>query len=78
MTGLRGQAWDTGAWAAFGYTLEEPTASQQVANTMKGTNTMTFKKIDDDWQVVLVHAAVNGPGKVSPPPAHFEAWSGGG
>jgi ketosteroid isomerase-like protein len=60
LTGLRGLAWDTGAWAAFSYTLEEPAAAGGT-NTMKGTNSMTFKKTGDDWQVVLVHAAVNGP-----------------
>jgi ketosteroid isomerase-like protein len=60
LTGLRGLAWDNGAWAAFSYTMDETTAAG-APNQMKGTNSMTFKKTGDDWQVVLVHAAVNGP-----------------
>ncbi|HLH32357.1 MAG TPA: nuclear transport factor 2 family protein [Terriglobia bacterium] len=60
MTGLTGQTWDGGAWAAFSYTLEETTA-QGAPNQMKGTNSMTFKKVGNDWQVALIHAAVNGP-----------------
>ena len=28
---------------------------------IKGTVTMTFKKTGNDWQVVLVHASINGP-----------------
>ena len=60
MTGLTGQTWDGGAWAAFSYMLEETTAAG-ATNQMKGTNSMTFKKVGNDWQVVLIHAAVNGP-----------------
>jgi ketosteroid isomerase-like protein len=60
MTGLTGQTWDGGAWAAFSYTLEE-TTNARAPNQMKGTNSMTFKKVGNDWQVTLIHAAVNGP-----------------
>ncbi len=60
ITSLTGQAWDTGAWAGFNYVLDETTAAG-AANQMKGTNTMVFKKVGNDWQVALVHAAVNGP-----------------
>ena len=60
MTGLTGQTFDGGGWAAFSYTLEETTAAG-ATNQMKGTNSLTFKKVGNDWQVVLIHAAVNGP-----------------
>ena len=60
MTNLTGQAWDDGAWAAFKYSLEETTQAG-APNQMNGMNSMTFKKVGDNWQVVLIHAAVNGP-----------------
>ena len=59
-TNIGGQTWDGGAWAAFDYTLDETLANGST-NQIKGTNTMTFKKVGNDWQVVLVHASVNGP-----------------
>ena len=65
MTGLTGQTWDGGAWAAFSYTLEE-TTNAGAPNQMKGTNSMTFKKVGNDWQVALIHAAVNGPAHLRP------------
>jgi ketosteroid isomerase-like protein len=64
ITGLTGQTWDGGAWAAFSYTLEE-TTSAGAPNQMKGTNSMTFKKVGNDWQVAVIHAAVNGPAIVA-------------
>lgn len=60
MTNLTGQTWDGGAWAAFKYTLDETTQAG-APNQMKGMNSMTFKKVGDNWQVVLIHAAVDGP-----------------
>jgi hypothetical protein len=60
MTGLTGQTWDGGGWAAFSYTLDE-TTSAGATNQMKGTNSLTFKKVGNDFQVVMIHAAVNGP-----------------
>jgi hypothetical protein len=60
ITNLTGQMWDGGGWAAFSYTLDETTAAGG-QNQMKGTNSLTFKKNGNDWQVVLIHAAVNGP-----------------
>jgi hypothetical protein len=59
-TNIGGQTWDAGAWAAFNYTLDETLANGS-ANQIKGTNTMTFKKVGNDWQVMLIHASVNGP-----------------
>jgi len=61
-TNIGGQTWDGGAWAAFDYTLEETLANGSL-NQIKGTNTMTFKKVGNDWQVALVHASVNGPAR---------------
>ena len=60
ITSLTGQTWDGGGWAAFSYTLDE-TTNGGGANQMKGTNSLTFKKNGNDWQVVLIHAAVSGP-----------------
>jgi len=44
---------DTG-WAAFNYTLEEG-----AAGSITGMDSMMFKKNGNDWQAVLIHAAVN-------------------
>ena len=60
MTTLTGQVWDTGAWAAFRYTLDETTAAG-APNQMKGTATLAFKKVGNDWQVAMIHAPVDGP-----------------
>jgi len=60
MTNLTGQTWDGGAWAAFRYTLDETTAAG-APNQMKGSVTLTFKKTGNDYQVVMIHAPVDGP-----------------
>src|SRR5262245_38384725 len=60
MTTLTGQEWDTGAWAAFRYTLDETTAAG-APSQMKGTATLAFKKVGTDWQVAMIHAPVDGP-----------------
>jgi ketosteroid isomerase-like protein len=60
MTNLTGQAWDNGAWAAFRYTLDETTQAG-APNQMKGTATLAFKKVGNDWQVAMIHAPVDGP-----------------
>jgi ketosteroid isomerase-like protein len=60
MTNMTGQTWDNGAWAAFRYTLDETTTAG-AANQMKGTTTLTFKKVGNDWQVAMIHAPVDGP-----------------
>src|SRR2546428_11420752 len=52
ISNLRVQTWDTGAWAGFNYTIEG-------TNNFKGTNSLVFKKTGNDWQVVLVHGAVD-------------------
>ena len=60
MTNLSGQTWDSGAWAAFRYTLDETTQAG-APNQMKGSATLTFKKVGNDWQVTLIHVPVDGP-----------------
>ncbi|PYS38897.1 MAG: hypothetical protein DMG14_15980 [Acidobacteria bacterium] len=59
ITNLTGQTWDGGAWAGARYTLDETTAAG-APNQMKGSLTLTFKKTGNDWQVVMVHAPVDG------------------
>ena len=49
---LRVSNWDDTGWAGFHYTLE-------ATNQVKGINTMSFKKVGNDWQVVMIHGAVD-------------------
>ncbi len=55
---MAGETWDNAAWAAFDYTLDE-TLPNGAPNQIKGTETMTFGKMGNDWQVVLIHAGIN-------------------
>ena len=41
------------AWGTFTYTIEGPPMPR------KGLNSMIFKKVGSDWQIVLVHGAMN-------------------
>jgi ketosteroid isomerase-like protein len=52
ITNLRVSNWDNAGWAGFNYVIE---GTSQV----KGTNSMVFKKTGNDWQIVLVHGAVD-------------------
>lgn len=52
ITNLRVSNWDNAGWAGFNYVIE---GTQQV----KGTNSMVLKKTGNDWQIVLVHGAVD-------------------
>jgi hypothetical protein len=52
ITNLRTSSWDTGGWAGFNYVIEG-------TNQVKGLNSMVFKKNGADWQIVLVHGAVD-------------------
>ena len=52
ITNLRINTWDTGAWAGFNYLIEG-------TNQVKGTNSIVFKKNGADWQIVLIHGAVD-------------------
>ena len=63
ITNIAGETWDTGAWAAYDYTLDE-TRADGTQNQMKGTQSMTFRKVGNDWQVVFFHNAVD-PGGVA-------------
>lgn len=60
MTNLTGQTWEGGAWASFRYVLDETTAAG-APNQMKGTASLSFKKVGNDWQVAMIHAPVDGP-----------------
>ena len=52
ITNLRVGNWDTAGWAGFNYVIE---GTSQV----KGTNTLFFKKTGSDWQIVVIHGAVD-------------------
>jgi ketosteroid isomerase-like protein len=52
ISNLRVSSWDNTGWAAFNYVMEG-------GNMVKGTNSMLFKKTGNDWQIVLVHGAVD-------------------
>ena len=44
------------AWAHFLYTVEAGTVQK------KGFNVTVFKKVGNDWQIVLIHGALNAVG----------------
>jgi len=52
VTNLRVGNWDTAGWAGFNYVIEG-------TNQVKGTNSMLFKRVGTDWQIVLIHGAVD-------------------
>ncbi len=52
ISNLRTGNWDTAGWAGFNYVIEG-------TNQVKGTNSMLFKKAGNDWQIVLIHGAVD-------------------
>ena len=52
ITDLRVSNWEDGGWAGFHYTLE-------ATNQVKGINTMSFRKVGNDWQIVMIHGAVD-------------------
>jgi hypothetical protein len=52
ITNLRTENWDTSAWAGFNYVIEG-------TNQVKGVNSMVFKKAGNDWQIVMIHGAVD-------------------
>jgi ketosteroid isomerase-like protein len=52
ITNLRVQNWDNAGWAGFNYVM-------QGTNMVKGTNSFVFKKTGNNWQIVLIHGAVD-------------------
>jgi Domain of unknown function (DUF4440) len=52
ITNLRTSNWDTAGWAGFNYVIEG-------TNQVKGTNSLVFKKNGSDWQIALIHGAVD-------------------
>ena len=45
--------WDTAGWAGFNYIVAE------TGRQLKGTNTLVFKKNGNDWQIVVIHGAID-------------------
>ena len=54
-----GDLGDSGAWAAFNYTLDDPTA-QGEANQIQGSSTIVFSKNGSVLKAVLIQLSVNG------------------
>jgi hypothetical protein len=54
ISNLRVADWGTAGWAGFNYVIEG-------TNQVKGTNTLMFKKNGNDWQIVLIHGAIDTP-----------------
>jgi hypothetical protein len=54
ITNLRVGNWDNAGWAGFNYVLEG-------TNQVHGINSMFFKKNGNDWQIVMIHGAVDTP-----------------
>jgi len=52
ITNLRTSNWDNAGWAGFNYVIEG-------TNQVKGTNSIVFKKNGNDWQIALIHGAVD-------------------
>jgi ketosteroid isomerase-like protein len=52
VTNLRTSNWDTAGWAGFNYVIAG-------TSEVKGTNSLVFKKNGNDWQIVLIHGAVD-------------------
>src|SRR5215831_6027829 len=52
ITNLRTSNWDAAGWAGFNYLIEG-------TNQVKGTNSLVFKKNGADWQIALIHGAVD-------------------
>jgi len=55
VTGIATGAWSDTGWAAFAYTVDDG------INQRKGMNTTLFKKVGNDWKIVLIHGAINAP-----------------
>ena len=49
-------ATEDSAWAYFRYSMSQ--GDEQV----EGLNTTVFRKVGNDWQIVLIHGALNGGG----------------
>ncbi len=53
ISNLRVANWDTAGWAGFNYVVDE------TGRQLKGTNTLFFKKNGNDWQIVVIHGAID-------------------
>ena len=55
VNGIATGAWSDTGWADFAYTIDDG------VNQRKGMNTTLFRKVRDDWKIVLIHGAINAP-----------------
>jgi hypothetical protein len=53
VSGVATGTWGDTAWAAFAYTVDDG------VNQRKGMNTTLFRKVGNDWKIVLIHGAIN-------------------
>jgi ketosteroid isomerase-like protein len=55
VSGIATGAWGDTGWAAFAYTIDDG------VNQRKGMNTTLFRKVGNDWKIVVIHGAINAP-----------------
>ena len=53
ISNLRVGNWDTAGWAGFNYIVDE------TGRQLKETNTLVFKKNGNEWQIVVIHGAID-------------------
>ena len=51
--GIASGTWGDTGWAAFAYTIDDG------VHQRKGMNTTLFRKTGDDWEIVLIHGAID-------------------
>jgi hypothetical protein len=51
--GIATGAWGDTGWAAFAYTIDDG------VNQRKGMNTTLFRKVGNDWRIVLIHGSID-------------------
>ena len=56
ITGLRVGNSTDGGWAGYQYTIDAAGAQR------KGTQTVVYQKVGNDWKIIMVHGAVNAVG----------------
>ena len=56
VTNIRTGSTSDAAWASFAYVMEGGPGQR------KGLNSTFYKKSGADWQIVLIHGAINTPG----------------
>jgi hypothetical protein len=56
ISNLRVANWDTAGWAGFNFVMEGTT---RVAEGVKGTNTLVYRRNNNVWQIVTIHGSVD-------------------